>query len=65
MQTNDGIHEVFEGDVQYPYADVGAPEMLHISKVTPETRLRRITRSLLPLLGIEEWGPGAILVHFF
>ena len=38
MQTSDGIHEVFEGDVQYPYADVGAPEMLHISKVTPETR---------------------------
>ena len=38
MQTSDGIHEVFEGDVQYPYADVGAPELLHISKVTSQTR---------------------------
>ena len=38
MQTSDGIHEVFEGDVQYPYADVGAPEMLHISKVNHENR---------------------------
>lgn len=38
MDTYDGIHTIYEGDVQYPYADVGAPELLHISKVTPENR---------------------------
>lgn len=38
MGTNDGIHEVFEGDVQYPYADVGAPELLHISQVNQNNR---------------------------
>ena len=38
MGTNDGIHEVFEGDVQYPYADVGASELLHISKVNQDNR---------------------------
>lgn len=38
MSTIDSIHEVFEGDVQYPYADVGAPELLHISKVNQDNR---------------------------
>lgn len=38
MQTNDNIHKYFEGDVQYPYADVGASELLHISEVTQENR---------------------------
>ena len=38
METLDGIHTVYEGDVQYPYADVGAPELLHISRVTQENR---------------------------
>ena len=38
MRTFDDIHECFEGDVQYPYADIGVPELLHISSVTPETR---------------------------
>ena len=38
MQTVDGIHERFEGDVQYPYADVGKPELMHISEVTQENR---------------------------
>lgn len=35
---SDGIHEVFDGDVQYPFADVGAPNLLHISSVTQENR---------------------------
>lgn len=38
MQTTDGIHKFFEGDVQYPFADVGASELLHISEVTQENR---------------------------
>lgn len=38
MKSFDGIHEVFEGDVQYPYADIGAPELLHISSVNQENR---------------------------
>lgn len=38
METYDGIHTIYEGDVQYPYADVGAPKLLHISEVTPENR---------------------------
>ena len=41
MKTNDGVHEVFEGDVQYPYADIGntdKPTLLHISEVTKENR---------------------------
>ena len=38
MHSIDGIHEVFEGEVKYPYADVGAQELLHISFVTPENR---------------------------
>lgn len=38
MQTVDGIHEFFEGDVQYPFADVGAPELMHISGITQENR---------------------------
>lgn len=38
MHTFDGIHEVFEGDVKYPYADVGAQALLHISSVTPDNR---------------------------
>lgn len=38
MDTYDGIPTIYEGDVQYPYADVGAPNLLHISKVTPENR---------------------------
>lgn len=38
MQSYDGIHECFEGDVQYPYADVGQAELMHISAVTPENR---------------------------
>lgn len=38
MIIEDGVHEVFEGDVQYPYADVGRPEMLHISAVKEENR---------------------------
>lgn len=38
MKSFDGIHEVFEGDVQYPYADIGTPELLHISSVKQENR---------------------------
>lgn len=38
MTSANGIHEVFEGDVQYPYADVGAPELLHISQVNQDNR---------------------------
>lgn len=38
MLAKDGIHEVYEGDVQYPCADIGAPELLHISAVTQENR---------------------------
>lgn len=38
MQTADGIHEYFEGDVQYPFADVGAPELMHISGITQDNR---------------------------
>lgn len=38
MQTTDCIHMSFEGDVQYPFADVGASELLHISEVTQENR---------------------------
>lgn len=38
METFDGIHTVYSGDVQYPYADVGAKELLHISGVTAENR---------------------------
>lgn len=38
MQTVDGIHEVFEGDVQYPFADVGEPNLMHISGITQENR---------------------------
>lgn len=35
---SDGIHEVFNGDVQYPFADIGETKLLHISSVTPENR---------------------------
>lgn len=38
LDTSDGIHEVFEGDVQYPYADVGEATLLHIGKVNQENR---------------------------
>ncbi len=38
METYDGIHTIYEGDVQYPYADVGVPKLLHISGVTAENR---------------------------
>lgn len=38
MATFDGVHTIYEGDVQYPYADVGAPKLLHISGVTAENR---------------------------
>lgn len=38
MQPTDGIHKYFEGDVQYPFADVGAPELMHISRITQENR---------------------------
>lgn len=38
MVTFDGVHTIYEGDVQYPYADVGAPKLLHISGVTAENR---------------------------
>ena len=38
MNKSDGIHEVFEGDVQYPYADVGEPKLLHIGKVNQKNR---------------------------
>lgn len=34
----DSIHERFDGDVQYPYADVGTPELMHISGITQENR---------------------------
>lgn len=33
MRTIDGIHESFDGDVQYPYADVGEPNLMHISGI--------------------------------
>lgn len=38
MNTIDGIHTLYEGDVQYPNADVGASDLLHISSVTQENR---------------------------
>ena len=38
MNMSDGLHEVFEGDVQYPYADVGESNLLHIGKVNQENR---------------------------
>ena len=38
MKSRDGIHEIFEGDVQYPYADIGTPPLLHISSVTQDNR---------------------------
>lgn len=38
METYDGIHTIYSGDVQYPYAEVGGPKLLHISSVTPENR---------------------------
>ncbi len=38
MKTDDGIHEFFEGDVQYPFADVGEPNLVHISEITQENR---------------------------
>ena len=38
MQAVDGIHEFFEGDVQYPFADVGEPNLVHISGITQENR---------------------------
>ncbi len=38
MSTIDGVHESFEGDVQYPFADVGAKELMHISFITEDNR---------------------------
>lgn len=38
MRTIDGIHNFFEGDVLYPYADVGALDLMHISEITQENR---------------------------
>lgn len=38
METFDGIHTIYEGDVQYPYADVGEAKLLHISAVNKENR---------------------------
>lgn len=55
--SNDGIHQIFDGDVQYPYADVGAPKLLHISSVTNENRRSYnytcpyCNKELLPKLG--------------
>lgn len=55
--SNDGIHPEFDGDVQYPYADVGAPKLLHISSVTNENRrcynytCPYCKKDLLPKLG--------------
>lgn len=34
----DNLHKIYKDDVQYPYADVGGPELIHISKVTQENR---------------------------
>lgn len=57
---SDGIHEVFDGDVQYPFADVGAPNLLHISSVTQENkRLYKYTcpycrKELRPRLGTKK-----------
>ena len=60
MKSADGIHEAFEGDVQYPFADVGAPELMHISSITQENR-RSFTytcpycnKGLRPRLGIKK-----------
>ncbi len=57
MQTVDNIHESFEEDVQYPFADVGEPILKHISAITQENR-RSYTytcpyckKSLVPRLG--------------
>lgn len=57
MQTVDDKHVFFEGNVQYPFADVGAPELMHISGITQENR-RSYTytcpyceKELLPRLG--------------
>ena len=53
----DGTHPKFEGDVQYPYADVGATKLLHISYVTNENRRAfsyvcpYCNKALLPKLG--------------
>ena len=55
--SDDGIHHVFDGDVQYPYADVGATNLLHISSVTKENRrdfnyvCPYCKKTLLPKLG--------------
>lgn len=38
MPISDGIHEFFAGDVQYPYADVGASGLMHISKISKDNR---------------------------
>ena len=36
MTTEKGLNEIYEGDVQYSYADVGTTELLHISHVNQE-----------------------------
>jgi hypothetical protein len=50
-------YESFEGEVRYPYADVGAPELLHIGKVNQGNRKHYkytcpfCKKTLLPRLG--------------
>jgi hypothetical protein len=57
MRIDDDIHEVHEGEVRYPYADVGAPGLLHIGKVNQENRkdfkfiCPNCRKTLLPRLG--------------
>ena len=37
-EKGQNIHETYEGDVKYPYADVGATKLMHISSVSQENR---------------------------
>ena len=38
IRIQDGIHKQYEGEVRYPYADVGGSELLHIGKVNQDNR---------------------------
>ena len=41
MNSDDAIHPVREGDVQYPFADVGGPELLYIETLYAMKHRRR------------------------
>ena len=57
MKTISRLHNFFDGNVQYPFADVGDKELMHISEITRENRrLYKYTcpnckKDLLPRLG--------------